>query len=424
MIDIILSVLKENNINEYIVSKTIEESIELYLIKKDLDMNRKKNITQYEVKLFKEFSEGDIRYKGDSRIKIYESMDKHEIEEVIKSASYAASFVKNKIYKLPKGYFGEKKIKESKLLNLSLEDIALKVKNALYKYDNFEKGFINSSEIFVTKIDKRIISSNGTDASYIRCSINGEFITQWIEKQDVEIYNSFNYDELLEEDLALKAKEAIIITGYRARSENAPKNGIYYVILVEDSVKEFFKYYSENALTEMVYQKYSNFNVNDKVQGRKIKGDKLNITLTSIVPFSNEGIELKDRVLIEDGVLKTFYGSYKFADYLGVEPVGDYKAVKIKGGKTSEDDMFEENNLKILRFSDFQMDTLTGDFSGEIRLALLKCGDKFIPLTGGSLSANIKDVQEKLSLSKELQEDGANEMPSQIKLKNVKIAGL
>lgn len=55
MIDIILSVLKENNINEYIVSKTIEESIELYLIKKDLDMNRKKNITQYEVKLFKEF---------------------------------------------------------------------------------------------------------------------------------------------------------------------------------------------------------------------------------------------------------------------------------------------------------------------------------------------------------------------------------
>ena len=27
MIDIILSVLKENNINEYIVSKTIEESI-------------------------------------------------------------------------------------------------------------------------------------------------------------------------------------------------------------------------------------------------------------------------------------------------------------------------------------------------------------------------------------------------------------
>ena len=174
----------------------------------------------------------------------------------------------------------------------------------------------------------------------------------------------------------------------------------------------------------MVYQKYSNFNVNDKVQGRKIKGDKLNITLTSIVPFSNEGIELKDRVLIEDGVLKTFYGSYKFADYLGVEPVGDYKAVKIKGGKTSEDDMFEENNLKILRFSDFQMDTLTGDFSGEIRLALLKCGDKFIPLTGGSLSANIKDVQEKLSLSKELQEDGANEMPSQIKLKNVKIAGL
>lgn len=424
MLDLILSVLKENNIKEYIVSKTIKESVELYLIKKDLDMNRKKNITQYEVNLFKEFSEGGITYKGDSKIKIYESMDKKEIEEAIKGASYAAAFVKNKTYKLPKGYFGEKKVKESNLLNLSLEDIALKVKNALYKYDNFEKGFINSSEIFVTKIDKRIVSSNGTDASYVKCSINGEFITQWIGNQDVEIYNSFNYDELLEEDLALKAKEAIINTGYRAQSENAPKNGVYDVILVEDSVKEFFKYYSENALTEMVYQKYSSFNVNDNVQGKEIKGDKLNITLTSSVPFSNEGIELKDRVLIEDGVLKTFYGSSKFADYLGVEPIGDYEAVKIKGGKTSEDDMFEENNLKILRFSDFQMDSLTGDFSGEIRLALLKSGNKIIPLTGGSLSANIKDVQGELSLSKDLQVDGANEMPSQIKLKNIKIAGM
>lgn len=424
MLELILGVLKKNHIDEYIVTEIEKESVELYLIKKELDMNRKKNITNYEVTVFKKIKYGGEEFKGDSSITIYPSMNESEIGEAIKDAYYAASFVKNKMYKLPNGYNGVKIIKESKLSNLSLEDIALKTKNALYKYDNFEKGFINSSEIFVTKINKRVVTSNGTDASYEKCSINGEFITQWIENQDVEIYNSFSYEDLEEEELALKAKEAIINTGYRDKSDNVPKTDSYDVILSGDNVQTFFSFYLDNSLTSMVYQKYSKFKVGDNVQGKEIKGDKIGITLTSSVPFSNEGIELKDRILIEDGILKTLYGSYKFADYLGLEPIGNHDGARINGGKISVNDMFKDGNLKILRFSDFQMDTLTGDFFGEIRLALLKSGDKIIPLTGGSMSANVKDIQGDLLLSKELQKDGAFEMPIGIKLRNVKISGI
>lgn len=424
MLELILSVLRKNNIDEYIVNEIEEESVELYLIKKELDMNRKKNITLYEVTVFKEIKDGDNSFKGDSSVTIYPSMDETDIDEVIKSAYYATSFVKNKMYNLPVGYNGEKVIKENKLLDLSLEDIAIKTKNALYKYDNFEKGFINSSEIFVTKINKRIVTSNGADASYEKCSINGEFITQWIENQDVEIYNSFSYEELEEEELALKAKDAIINTGYRDKSEKAPKTGSYDVILSGDEIKTFFSFYLDNALTSMVYQKYSKFKIGDNVQGEEIKGDKIIITLTSSVPFSNEGIELKDRILIEDGLLKNLYGSYKFADYLGLEPIGNHDGAVINGGNTNIENMFNEGDLKILRFSDFQMDSLTGDFFGEIRLALLKTDDKIITLTGGSMSANIKDVQGDLILSKELQKDGAFKMPKSIKLKNIKISGI
>ena len=105
MLDLILKVLKDNNINEYIINESKEEIFELYMIKKAVDMNRMKNITIYTVTVLKD--NGDD-LKGSSVVKIYPSMDESEIAAVLKDAYYAAGFVKNKSYELPDGFNGEK----------------------------------------------------------------------------------------------------------------------------------------------------------------------------------------------------------------------------------------------------------------------------------------------------------------------------
>lgn len=420
MLDLILKVLKNNNIDEYIINETKKEVYELYMIKKAIDMDRRKNITIYTVTVFKD-NGNDL--KGSSVVKVYPSMDEKEIDEVLKDAYYAAGFVKNKSYNLPKGYKGEKVYDKSSLSNMSLEETAYKVKEALYKYDNFEHGWINSSEIFVSKVDERIVTSNDVDASYEKYSIEGEFITQWVENSDVEIFSMFSYDELKEEELALMAKEAIINAGYRDKSKEAPVTGKYDVILCDSSVHEFFEYYLTNSRTDMIYQKYSNFKLGENVQGTDIKGDKVSIQLKSSVPFSKEGIVLKDKKLIEDGVLKAIHGPYNFAEYLGIEPIGNFDGAVIQGGNTSEKDMFVDGTLKIIRFSDFQMDGITGDCFGEIRLALLKKGDEIIPVTGGSVTINIKDVKDEMLFSKETEDDRGVIIPKCIKFKNINVAG-
>lgn len=420
MLDLILKVLKNNNIDEYIINETKKEAYELYMIKKAVDMDRRKNITIYTVTVFKD-NGNDL--KGSSVVKVYPSMDEKEIDEVLKDAYYAAGFVKNKSYNLPKGYKGEKVYDKSSLSNMSLEETAYKVKEALYKYDNFEHGWINSSEIFVSKVDERIVTSNDVDASYEKYSIEGEFVTQWVENSDVEIFSMFSYDELKEEELALMAKEAIINAGYRDKSKEAPVTGKYDVILCDSSVHEFFEYYLTNSRTDMIYQKYSNFKLGENVQGTDIKGDKVSIELKSSVPFSKEGIVLKDTKLIEDGVLKAIHGPYNFAEYLGIEPIGNFDGAVIQGGNTSEKDMFVDGTLKIIRFSDFQMDGITGDCFGEIRLALLKKGDEIIPVTGGSVTINIKDVKDEMLFSKETEDDRGVIIPKCIKFKNINVAG-
>lgn len=420
MIDLILKVLKSNDIKEYIIDERKEETYELYNIKKSVDMNRNKNITIYTVTVLKE-NGNDL--KGSSVVKVYPSMDESEIDEVIKDAYYAASFIKNKTYNLPNGYNGEKIYDKSILSTMGLEKSAHKVKEALYKYDNFEHGWINSSEIFVSRINERIVTSNNVNASYEKYKISGEFVTQYVENSDVEIFNMFSYDDLKEEELSLMAKEAIINAGYRDKSTDAPETKKYDVMLCGSSVHEFFEYYLQNSRNDMIYQKYSNFKLGENVQGTDIKGDKVNITLKSSVPFSKEGILLKDTKLIEDGVLKAIYGSFKFSEYLGIEPIGDFDGAVIKGGSTSEEDMFKDGTLKIIRFSDFQMDAVTGDCFGEIRLALLKKGDKIIPLTGGSVTINIKDVKDEMIFSKETEDDRGVVIPKFIKFKNINVAG-
>ncbi|MDD6771856.1 metallopeptidase TldD-related protein [Inconstantimicrobium porci] len=423
MIENILEALAKNNINKYIVSSMEEETLELYLIKKKVDMSRKKHVNLYSVNVLRDFDEEGVEYTGNSEVAVYDTMSDDELNDAIKDAYFSAGFVKNKRYAVPKGVKREKVIKKSSLSEKSMEEIILKIKDALYKYDNFEKGLINSAEIFLTRIDKRIVSSSGTDVSYRLYKTQGEFITQWVDKNDVETYNSFSYEDLNEEELSLLVKEGITNTGYRDEAEEAPDTGKYNVILTDNNVIEFFKYYFVKADTSMIYQKYSDFKLGDKVQGEDIKGDKLNITLKASTPFSDEGIELKERELLKDGVLKNIAGSFKFAQYLGLEPIGEYDGGYVRGGNIQVKDLFLDGELEILRFSDFQMDALTGDFAGEIRLALLKKGDKVIKLTGGSLAANIKDVQNNITLSKEMQNFGAFTVPKAIKLRDVEISG-
>ena len=69
------------------------------------------------------------------------------------------------------------------------------------------------------------------------------------------------------------------------------------------------------------------------------------------------------------------------------------------------------------------MDEVTGDCFGEIRLALLKKGDNVIPLTGGSITINVKDVKDEMLLSKETVDDSGTVIPKCIKFKNINVAG-
>ena len=424
MVEKILSALKKLKAETYKINITKIKSEELFFIRKKLDMNRKKDVTKYEVTLYKDFKENEIKFRGESTVDIYPTMNDEEILEELKGGLYAASFVKNEYYPLPKSE-GANTIDKSYLnKDLNLEETALKVKNALYKYDHYDNGGINSTEIFVQKIENRIINSEGIDVSFSKLGLEIEYVVDWTENgEEVEIYNKDNYDELNENTIAESVREAIEVVKSRAKAKSSVKTGKYDVILNKEAVQTFFEYYQYKANARSIYTKGSKFKIGDSIQGVNIIEDKINVSLEGTNPYDNDGVRLNKTNIIDDGILKNYYGNFRYSSYLEIKPTGNLNKLIVNSGNTTIEEMKKQPHLDLLAFSAFDMDPSLGNFCGEIRLGFYYDGENTIPITGGSISGNVKDVQGNMILSKEVFETSKFVGPKSIKLKGVTVAG-
>lgn len=424
LIEYILKALEANQISTYLITELKEETVELFFIKKNLDMRREKSVTKYKLTVYHDFEQDGVKMRGSSVIGIYNGMSQDEVNQAVKNAFFAASFVRNPYYELPKGATCEHIIIDNALSQTTLPLAAAIYSEALFAEDTLSDVFINSAELFVEKISQHTINSEGINVSYEKYLVNGEFVAQCTTPQDVETYQSFHYDDLNTESLKMKVKQTLDTTKARAMAKVAPTSGEYTVLLSGQYVKDIFDFYFERSQANLIYPKYSNFQIGKSVQGEKPKGDIINITLKAKEPFNEEGITMTDRTLVEDGVLKTIHGNSRFSYYLNTPSIGTYHHISVPSGSKSLEDMKKGKYLHVLNFSDFQMDALSGHFGGEIRLAFLSDGDSITPVTGGSISGSMTKVQQNIYFSQELQIEKGFHGPLAVQLENISVAGI
>ena len=431
MIKKILSALKKSGVELYQITETKQEKAELYFIRKSLDMQRMGDIRQAEVVVYKEFWEGDMHMMGSAAVQVQDSYTEEMMAELFRDALYAAGFVKNKYYEL---YVGKDDAQEETsgtdccpaditLADKSLTEIAQSFAEALFAEDQETDVFLNSAEIFALKTTCHIINSNGVDVSYCKSRVQGEFVVQCTEGQDVETYQHFAYVNCDTKPLRNKVRETLRMTRDRAKAVSAPPAGEYRVILSGPYVREIFDYYVDRSAASMIYMKYSTFQIGSNVQGKTSEKDNIHLTLKATVPYSAEGIPMKDRELIRDGNLLMIHGNNRFAYYLNLEPTGNYESYKVPSGNVALEDMRQGTYLEVVNFSDFQMDSFSGHFGGEIRLAYLCDGEKRIPVTGGSINGNILEAQKSLVFSSQIQTEESFEGPLAVCMEKIQVAG-
>ena len=422
MRDMILQALRELDIPVYDITLEEERSQELFFIKKTLDMRRIKDAVRCSVTVYRDFEADGRKYRGRSVTQIFEGMGLEEIKERLKGAAFAARFVKNPFYELYEGKREAPVDMPSTLADRPLEDNAMDMAKALFAADTDEDAWINSAEIFAIEKKVTFLNSSGSDVSYRRYLVKGEFVTQCKTPQDVEQFFQFEYADLNTDALTEKARKAIAAVRDRAAAEKSPKAGTYDVVLSGDEVRSLMEYYLDRANAGLVYAQYSDWAAGKPVQGKDIQGEKLNLTLLPKAPYSLEGIPMAARPLMENGQLKTLYGALRFCQYLGLEPTGNYERVGLENGTVPLKDL-QKGCLCPVSFSGFEMDSFTGHFGGEIRLAYLYTEEGVEILTGGSINGSLSEKQGNLTFSTERYDTMDYTGPFAVKIEGVEVAG-
>lgn len=388
-------------------------------------MRRAEHVRTCQVTVYRDFEKDGQSCKGESAFVVEPSATEDEISEKCRRAFLAAGFVTNPHYELYDGTKEEIVTVESSLARMSAEEAAGAMTKALFAADDQETSFLNSAELFVEKKKVHICNSKGVDVGYVKYHVSGELVAQCREPQDVETFEHFSYDDLNTDALTELARQALKMTEDRAVAQMAPLTGTYDIILSDEYAATIFDFYRARGGGDSIYQHYSDYKVGDFVQGKseEVTGELLCLDYVPTVPFSDDGVPMKELPCISKGVFQNIQANVRYAHYLNVPATGWYRKLSCAPGRTAFEEMKKQPGLYVVNFSDFQMDEWSDHFGGEIRLAYLNDGEKITPVTGGSINGSIFDAQKCFTFSKETQDISIFCGPKAILLKNVSVAG-
>ncbi|MGP1437682.1 MAG: metallopeptidase TldD-related protein [Treponema sp.] len=425
----IIKLLKENrDLSAYSIVFSNTVSKEVFFVKDKLDMNRGKEVFHVLLTVYKDFELEGKKYRGSASCKISPQDDEAVICQKITDSVFAAGFVKNDWYPLPKAINGT--CSEGKQLQAkALLDSIVKMKNCVYA-KNETQANINSVEFFASSSFIEVINSEGVDVCFIENKNETEVITDAKGTEEVEIYGYEAYGDINEASLKETVEEQLKNTQERAIAKKAEHIDSINVILRGSAVSSFFGFYTTQASSINVYTGQSRAKIGENFQG-EVKGDSISISLepnmenaVHAASYDTEGNYLKRTVLYDAGVVSTYHGNLRYAHYLGIEATGTIANTEVKAGTLSyQQDMKAKPYVEILMFSDFFMDATTGNFGGEFRLARYFDGKEVHIITGGSISGNMFKVQSEMYFSKELMSKDSYKGPKAVFLPNMEIVG-
>lgn len=425
----ILGTIKD--LHGYKILETITDSNELFFVKKNLDMNRAKKVHHFKVTVYKKFMAEEKEYLGSSTAMLHPTMEEAEIETALQDSFFSAGFVKNEFYPLAKPVKEIPATIKNEFSKNPLSYWMPILTNAIYEKDTNETGGINSTEVFLNHSTYHIINSEGVDISFEGYAGEVEFITNWKEDgEETELYRDIKFANLNPSLITDVVEKTLIMSREKALATPTPALGSFTVLLTGEPVKELFSYYLTEASAQAVYDGISTAKLEEHIQGKEVKGDLLTLTLDPMLegsvvsaPYDEDGTPLSKVALYEKGILKQYWGALRHSHYLNVPPTGIIRNMVVEGGTQSSDQFKIEPYLELVTFSDFQLNSLTGDFAGEIRLGWYFDGKTTRPVTSGSISGNIKEVQQEMYFSKELQKENDFIGPNTVKLLHVSVAG-
>jgi len=424
MLEKIIQLLKNSGADDWEVTDTRTEGWEFYYIRHDLDQNRAKKVEHINVTVYKKIEDG--KYMGRASAEVAPTESEDSARQLIEDLVYRASLVRNNPYPLHQPA-------EAKPLPLTagtLEKISADFIKTMQEMPETAAEDINSYEIFVSEITRRLITSQGIDVTENYPESMLEVVANArSENHEIELYRMYHSGTC--DQAGLKKDISAVLRYGRDRLHTVPTPGLGKcpVVFSTSDAKNIYDYFLAGLNAQLVFRKMSSMKIDTPISN-EVTGDKVTIQALRQLPnssknfaYDSEGAPIKDLILMEADTPKAYWGDRMFASYLGLTDSFMISNYEVTGGTKSEAEIRTGRYLEIVEFSDFQVSEITGDIFGEIRLGYYHDGDQVTAVSGGSVSGSMREYLSRMVMSKEQTQYNNVKIPSLTKLMDVTVAG-
>ena len=416
----LLGILRTSGADAWEVADINEWGWEFYFIRHRLDQHRTKAVDSFSVKVYQKLEDG--KYLGSASAQIAPDASEEEMRRTVEGLCRDASYVRNPFYTLNKPAESE----TSETAPLDMKAVCGDFLRAMRSLPETETEDLNSYEIFVSEIRRRFLNSEGVDVTSVYPSSMVEAVVNARKDgHEIELYRLLKSGTCDREQLTKELTEALAYGRDRLLTKSTPGLGKADVVFSTDPARELYSWFVSRLDTTMVYRGMSDWKIGDAVgpENLTIRAVRTLPNSSWNTPYDEEGAPIRDLTLIDGGKAAAYWGRRQFSQYMKLDSSFDVYNFAVTGGTESEEELRTGDYLEVVEFSDFQVDDITGDIAGEIRLAYLHQGGKVTPVSGGSVSGSMPELVKTMRFSKESRQYNCHLIPSVTRLQGVTITG-
>ena len=417
----LLGVLKSSGADAWEVADVNEKGWEFYFIRHRLDQHRAKSVDSFSVKVYKNLEGGTLL--GSASAPVSPDASEEEMRRIVEGLCQDASYVKNPFYTL------NKPVSDAPAADpapMDMKAVCGEFLRAMRSVPETETEDLNSYEIFVSEIRRRFLNSEGVDVTSVYPSSMVEAVVNARKDgHEIELYRMLTSGTCDPEQLTKELTEALTYGRDKLTASPTPALEKADVVFSTDPAREIYSYFVSKLNTAMVYRGMSDWKTGDTVAPE-------NLTIRAVrtlpnsswnMPYDEEGAPIRDLALIDQGKAVSYWGTRQFSQYMKLENSFDVYNFAVSGGTESAADLRAGDFLEVVEFSDFQVDEITGDIAGEIRLAYLHRDGKVTPVSGGSVSGSMAELAKTMRFSKESRQYNCHLIPAVTRLRGVTVTG-
>ena len=349
------------------------------------------------------------------------SDDEQELKEKVRDALIICSTAKKQAWPLPKKQaYSAVALADEKIAAAfrkgATEDVNLALWKRIRGAARKEKGVnISAAELHLRKARSIVRNSEGVDAASIRTDLFIEAIFTSFSgagkgRREQEFHASQTVGRLAEFDSVRFVKEYSQLARDVLRAERFERVQESGIVLTGEALREFWAPNLDlnpvvfHAGAQVKYRGLSRYDVGKRITNNA----RVSISSNPLVPFNPgssrfdfDGVASQRVAIIEKGVVRKYFASQRYAYYLRVRPTGGLGVIELLSGKEPSSRLMDRHIVEIVSFSSFSPNSVSGDFSAEIRLGYLHADGKRIPVRAAMLSGNVFAMLDAMRMSRE-----------------------